>query len=80
MEPSEIFILSLISLFISIIAYGINKCFSSKCEDCNCCFGLINIKRNIQKENEIEIEKINHNINDENNLNENINKIVMNNK
>jgi hypothetical protein len=83
MEPSEIFILSIVSIIIGIISYAINKSFNSKCSDCSCCFGLITIKRDIQKENEIEIEKMEHNINlneDQNILNENINKIVMNNK
>jgi hypothetical protein len=82
MEPSEIFILSLVSLFISIVAYSINKAFNSKCLNFSCCFGLIKFSRDVKEENKLDIEKINHNINlnDDNNiLNENINKIINNN-
>ena len=45
---------------LSIGAFGMiaKLCFKSKCSNINCCYGLINIKRNVEIETDTETEII----------------------
>lgn len=73
---SEIFIITLSSLAIIFTLYFIKQILNSKCDNCSICFGLIKIHRNINKEIELDKYKIDHKIDDLENLNSNINNII----
>ena len=45
-------IIAIITLILASIAMISKLCYKSKCSNISCCFGLINIKRNV----EIEID------------------------
>ncbi len=74
---SEITILSIITISIMFILYLFKLCLNSKCDNCEICYGLIRIHRNIKEENDIEKYKIDKNYDDLANLN-NINNVMSN--
>ena len=51
-------IIAIITLFIGAFSMVTKLCFKSKCSNINCCFGLLNIKRNVEIENDTEIDII----------------------
>ena len=51
-------IIALCTLLIGSIAMISKLCFKSKCSDITCCCGLLNIKRNVEIENDTEIDII----------------------
>jgi hypothetical protein len=50
----SVFLLSVVTIFSGIIGLIIRYTFRSKCSNINCCFGLCQIKRDIQREVEVE--------------------------
>lgn len=55
-----VFIISLATLFVSVITVGIKYCLRSKCEDLNLCWGCVKVKRNVEAEVEEEIARMEH--------------------
>ena len=51
-------IISLCTLIIGFMAMICKLCYKSKCSNINIFYGLINIKRNVEIENEIETDII----------------------
>ena len=51
-------IVAIISLLLASIAMISKLCYKSKCSNIICCYGLINIKRNVEIENDTEIDII----------------------
>ena len=51
-------IIALCTLIIGSIAMISKLCFKSKCSNISFCYGLINIKRNVEIENDIETDII----------------------
>ena len=51
-------IIAIISLVLASLAMLSKLCFKSKCSDISCCFGLINIKRNVEIENDVKTDII----------------------
>ena len=51
-------IIALCTLIIGSVAMISKLCYKSKCSNISCCFGLLNIKRNVEMENEIETDII----------------------
>ena len=51
-------IIALCTLILGSIAMISKLCYKSKCSNISCCFGLINIKRNVEIESEIETDII----------------------
>ena len=49
-------IIAIITLCIGAFAMVTKLCYKSKCSNISCCFGLINIKRNVEIENDIETD------------------------
>ena len=49
-------IIALCTLIIGFMAMIGKLCYKSKCSNISCCFGLINIKRNVTIEIENDIE------------------------
>ena len=49
-------IIAIITLLLGSIAMIGKLCFKSKCSNISCCFGLINIKRNVELESDIETD------------------------
>ena len=76
-EISEIGILTIITVCSSLIIIIIRILMKSKCSNFILCWGCLEIDRDIEKENEIEQIKIEHNIKDDNE-NLNINEIMTN--
>lgn len=74
---SEITLITIITLSIMFILYLFKLCLNSKCDNCEICYGLIKIHRNIIEENNIEKYKIDHKIDDLEGLN-NINNVINN--
>ena len=50
------FFLSLATMSFAFLGLGIRYCFQSKCRNCNICYGLIQIERDIS--GEIEEDKV----------------------
>ena len=50
-------LLTIITLVIGFFTVSIRYCFISKCTHCNLCFGMVDITRDAELENE-ELEKI----------------------
>jgi hypothetical protein len=76
MNLSEITLITIISLIITFILYFIKIILRSKCYECNFLWGLINIKRDVNCERDIENNKIQHNIIDDDKID--INNIISN--
>ena len=55
-EFNGIFFLSIGSIVLAIVAF----CFKSKCSECNLCYGLCKIVRNVETENEEQQFEITH--------------------
>ena len=51
-------IIAIITLILGTITMICKLCYKSKCSNIICCFGLINIKRNVEIENDIETTDI----------------------
>lgn len=51
-------LISILTLSIAFLSLSIRFCFLSKCTHCNLCYGLIDITRNGQLENEEHIDFI----------------------
>ena len=51
-------IIAIITLCIGAFSMAIKLCFKSKCSNISCCCGLLNIKRNVEIENDTEIDII----------------------
>ena len=51
-------IIAIITLLLASITMISKLCYKSKCSNISCCFGLINIKRNVKIENDTEIDII----------------------
>ena len=49
-------VIAIITLILASIAMISKLCYKSKCSTISCCYGLINIKRNVEIEIESEIE------------------------
>ena len=72
---NDITLISLVSLIFGFIILLCKMIYKSKCSDCEICFGMFKIKRNIDKEIEKEKYNIDHNINSNDDL-ENLKNIV----
>jgi len=77
-EISEIGLISIIGLISSLLIIIIKIILKSKCYEFNCCFGLFSVKRDVKIEGDIENNKINHNIIDNESEKLNINEIITN--
>lgn len=53
-ELSEIFYSNLVTICSGIILAMVAVCYKSKCSNINCCYGLIEIDRNVAIEEEID--------------------------
>ena len=51
-------ILAIITLILGAVSMISKLCFKSKCSNITCCCGLLNIKRNVEIENDTEIDII----------------------
>ena len=49
-------VIAIITLILASISMISKLCYKSKCSNISCCYGLINIKRNVEIEIESEIE------------------------
>lgn len=58
-------IISLATILSAVVLLMLKLCFKSKCTDIACCFGLINIKRDVNVEKSIEDVEIKHNVNND---------------
>ena len=54
-------IISIITLFFGCLVMSLKILFKSKCKDVNVCFGLLKIKRQVELEENIEIDNIPNN-------------------
>ena len=57
-EADGLFYLSMATLLTGFTLKLFSICLKSKCEDCNICFGLLNVKRNVvieEKEHEFDL-------------------------
>lgn len=51
MNQNEVFLtIGIITISVGLVHYLSKKCLQSKCEDINCCWNFIHIKRNIRAE------------------------------
>ena len=55
-------IIAIISLCVGAFAMVTKLCFKSKCSDINFCYGLINIKRNVEIETDVETDIISNKV------------------
>ena len=55
-------IIAIITLILGSITMISKLCYKSKCTNISCCFGLINIKRNVEIENDTETDIIQNNV------------------
>jgi hypothetical protein len=53
-----VFLLSVVTIFSGIVGLCIRYAFRSKCSNINCCFGLCQVQRDIQREIELEQKQI----------------------
>ena len=51
------FFLSLSTIIVGSFAVLLKYCLRSRCEDVNICFGLIQVHRNVQVEEDIELSQ-----------------------
>jgi hypothetical protein len=51
------FFLTLTGIIIGFATIVVRQCYSSKCSHCNICFGLINIDRDVQGEEKLDIAR-----------------------
>ena len=51
-------IIAIITLLLASIAMISKLCYKSKCSNITCCYGLINIKRNVEIEDDIKMDII----------------------
>ena len=51
-------IIAIITLLLASITMISKLCYKSKCSNISCCFGLLNIKRNVEIENDTEMDII----------------------
>lgn len=58
-DPS--FVLSFTTLLLASFGVLINKCYKSKCSDFNMCYNCLIIKRDVNAEQKIDLEKKNNN-------------------
>ena len=49
-------ILAIITIIIAAFSMVTKLCFKSKCTKITCCYGMIDIKRNVEIENDTEID------------------------
>ena len=56
-ETNGMLVLSLGTMVVGVIGMIIRYSFKSKCSEVNCCFGLINFKREPMFENDIEMKQ-----------------------
>jgi len=68
----SVFWLSVGSIVIGFLGIVIKYCLKSKCENVNCCCGLISVRRNVQLEHDEEITAMEMGINRDINRNANI--------
>ena len=73
-DISEVGIITIITLCSSLLIIIIKIIMKSKCHNFECCYGLFKVQRDIKAEADIENNKINHNIKDDENLN--INEVL----
>jgi len=71
----DITLISLVSLIFGFVILLCKMIYKSKCSDCEICFGMFKIKRNIDKEIEKEKYNIDHNINSNDDL-ENLKNVI----
>ena len=71
----DITLISLVSLIFGFVILLCKMIYKSKCSDCEICFGLLKIRRNIDKEIEKEKYNIDHNINSNDDL-ENLKNVI----
>ena len=58
MTNDSVTIIAIITLFIGAFSMVTRLCYKSKCTDINFCYGLLNIKRNVVIESDIETDII----------------------
>ena len=58
MTNDSVTIIAIITLFIGAFSMVTRLCYKSKCTDINFCYGLLNIKRNVVLESDIETDVI----------------------
>ena len=51
-------IIAIITLCIGAFGMIAKLCYKSKCSNISCCYGLLNIKRNVEIENDTEMDII----------------------
>ena len=57
-HKNYVIIAIIVTLFLGAFGMICKLCYKSKCSNIICCFGLINIKRNVEIENDIETTDI----------------------
>jgi translation elongation factor EF-1beta len=68
-EADGLFYLSMATLLTGFTLKLFSICLKSKCEDCNICFGLLNVHRNVLvEEKEIEFLRTHPKIKDDENV------------
>ena len=55
---NEVTIIAILTILVGLTSMIIKICYKSKCSDINCCYGLINIKRNVEIETDVETDII----------------------
>jgi hypothetical protein len=70
-EFNGTFWLSVLGVVCGFLSGSLIYAIKSKCIECNLCWGLINVKRDVKAEIEIEQEQLEHGINPNINPNEN---------
>ena len=58
MTNDSVTIIAIITLCIGAFTMVTRLCYKSKCTDINFCYGLLNIKRNVVLESDIETDVI----------------------
>jgi hypothetical protein len=51
------FFLTLSGILVGFATIIVKSCYNSKCSNCNLCFGLINIQRDVEGEEKIDISR-----------------------
>jgi len=59
------FFITITTIITGFLGLTIRFCLKSKCEDISVCFGLLNIKRRVDLETDIEMNNDNVNVNNE---------------
>ena len=51
------FWITISGIISGLLGLTLKMCLKSKCEDVNCCFGFFNVHRNIEAEEDIELQR-----------------------